>query len=223
MNLDPIKKRNIIIGDSINNENYIGKPLYLYQIRNKINSMKYIGISYRIDKRIEEHLKKLKKGDHVCEDFQADFNKFGEESFVFEVIFETAFVSSDQKALIERLAILTMNNLYNVNQYKFKTKVSHKKRFIVNNRNRVINPYKGLEFNITLEGRKIIRYDELTPSYLNSKNIKSFKIFGIKEIAMLSFIRNRMYRDFNAAGEKLTTKYSEVNFVLYCNIITPKL
>lgn len=222
MNIIPIKKRNIIIGDSINNENYIGKPLYLYQIRNTVNSMKYVGISYNLEKRIEQHLSSLRKGKHVCDELQKDFKKFGEESFVSEIIFETIFVSSDQKALIERLAILTMNNLYNTNNYshKFKQSVNYKKAFIVNERDKVVNPYKGLKFKILLKGNSSIPFETTTPDFLKSKEITSFRICGIKEFGMLLYIRSKLYKEFKEYGFKLKTKYSEDYYILYCKIFT---
>jgi hypothetical protein len=210
MNLEPIKKRNIIIGDSINNENYIGKPLYLYQIRNKVNSMKYIGISYRIENRMEFHLSKLRKGNHVCEMLQNDFDSFGEDAFVSEIIFETVFISSDQKALIERLALITMNNLYNTNKYDHKFKKNPK----VLIRDRKL--FQQQTFEILFSNNKKMEYAYDSPSMLKSKGIKSFRVENVDKNTF-DLLKNKMYRDFRNIS-KISIKYNRYSSVINCII-----
>lgn len=57
----------------------------IYIIKNKINKKVYIGSAYNINRRISNHLNSLKKGKDSPL-LQKDWNKFGEESFTFEIL-----------------------------------------------------------------------------------------------------------------------------------------
>lgn len=58
----------------------------IYQITNKINGRRYVGSTYRFDGRWKTHLRELRRNKHCNPFLQNDFNKCGEEAFVFEVI-----------------------------------------------------------------------------------------------------------------------------------------
>lgn len=59
---------------------------YVYIITNEKNGKRYVGSTARPMWRFKEHLKLLKKNKHTVQDFQDDYNKFGEGAFSFEVI-----------------------------------------------------------------------------------------------------------------------------------------
>jgi group I intron endonuclease len=61
----------------------------IYKITNTINNRIYIGSSNNINKRKSAHFYSLKNNKHPNQFLQNDYNKCGEESFVFEVILET--------------------------------------------------------------------------------------------------------------------------------------
>jgi group I intron endonuclease len=57
----------------------------IYIIKNKANKKVYIGSAYNINRRISNHLNFLKKGkDNPL--LQKDWNEFGEENFIFEIL-----------------------------------------------------------------------------------------------------------------------------------------
>ena len=84
---------------------------YLYQIKNKITSYKYIGCSKNIDKRWREHERSLSKNKHHCLHLQRAWNKYGAELFEFEILQE--FSSEDHMFISERELISSATDLYN--------------------------------------------------------------------------------------------------------------
>jgi group I intron endonuclease len=58
----------------------------IYQIRNIVNNKVYIGSSQNINKRRKTHWRSLRKNKHHNQYLQASYNKYGENSFVFEVL-----------------------------------------------------------------------------------------------------------------------------------------
>lgn len=60
----------------------------IYQIRNVVNGKKYIGSAKRLCNRFYMHRCELKGGYHGNPHLQAAYNKYGRESFVYEVIEE---------------------------------------------------------------------------------------------------------------------------------------
>lgn len=62
----------------------------VYMIRNTVNGKSYIGSSITPIFRIMIHFSNLKNGKHAIEDFQSDFDKYGQEAFECRVILEDA-------------------------------------------------------------------------------------------------------------------------------------
>lgn len=60
----------------------------IYQIRNVVTGKCYIGSSKHIEQRWEEHRTELSLGRHVTRPLQNAWDKYGETSFVFEVLQE---------------------------------------------------------------------------------------------------------------------------------------
>lgn len=58
----------------------------IYRIRNTINGKKYIGSTCNSGSRFAHHQAKLRRGVHDSPILQAAFNKYGDASFVFEII-----------------------------------------------------------------------------------------------------------------------------------------
>lgn len=58
----------------------------IYSIRNIVNHKQYIGSSNNIFKRIREHRQGLRKGDGINNHFQNAYNKYGENSFEYNII-----------------------------------------------------------------------------------------------------------------------------------------
>lgn len=58
----------------------------IYQIHNKVNNKVYIGSSQEINKRFRAHRNMLLKNNHDNIYLQRAWNKYGEDSFSFEII-----------------------------------------------------------------------------------------------------------------------------------------
>ena len=58
----------------------------VYQIRNIINNKIYIGSTINLKSRINEHKNDLKKNIHSNQYLQNAWNKYGQQSFVFEIL-----------------------------------------------------------------------------------------------------------------------------------------
>ncbi len=58
----------------------------IYIIENTVNGKKYVGQAVNIDIRWKRHQCELKGGYHYNSHLQASWNKYGEESFIFQVL-----------------------------------------------------------------------------------------------------------------------------------------
>ena len=70
----------------------------IYCITNLINNLKYIGSSKEIKRREIVHFSELKRGCHINSYLQNAYNKYGKDSFSFEII----EVVEDETALLSR-------------------------------------------------------------------------------------------------------------------------
>lgn len=58
----------------------------IYKIKCLKNGKIYIGSSFNIIKRINNHFKKLKNNTHINKHLQASYNAYGKDSFVWEIL-----------------------------------------------------------------------------------------------------------------------------------------
>lgn len=92
----------------------------VYRIRNLINGCIYIGSSKNFYNRLKYHLSLLHKNKHTNPYLQNAWNKYGSESFVFEIISQTSQTSPKVRQIKEQLYIniFLKNNprskLYNI-------------------------------------------------------------------------------------------------------------
>jgi group I intron endonuclease len=66
----------------------------VYQIKNILNERIYIGSAKQFKDRFRDHISSLRKNKHQNKFLQADFNKCGEDNFLFEVM---EIVEGEQK------------------------------------------------------------------------------------------------------------------------------
>ena len=59
---------------------------FVYQITNTVTGSVYIGSSTAIEERWRGHKSKLERGVHYSKKFQLDYDTYGKDSFVFELI-----------------------------------------------------------------------------------------------------------------------------------------
>ena len=76
-------------------------PAATYSITNTINGKIYIGQSTQWPKRWTSHKRNLRKNTHVNRSLQQDYNKYGKDAFVFEVLEEYPADTSSE-LLLER-------------------------------------------------------------------------------------------------------------------------
>jgi group I intron endonuclease len=94
----------------------------VYQIRNLVNDKFYIGSTHKpLQRRIHEHLTKLRANYHNNKHLQSAWNKYGEENFIFETVEDITLpedYSNDRKYELitskEMHYITTMNPEYNI-------------------------------------------------------------------------------------------------------------
>jgi group I intron endonuclease len=78
----------------------------VFQIRNKINNKIYIDSSTNLEKIWNRHRLQLNFGNHPNSVLQKEWNEFGEETFIYEIlgeIEETTDVKTDYKKEIKVL------------------------------------------------------------------------------------------------------------------------
>lgn len=87
----------------------------LYAIQNKVSGKRYIGSSNSIEKRFEDHILALRRGNHINPYLQHAWDKRREGAFILEVIelvgLEGDLLTREQIYLDEGFAA---NNLYNI-------------------------------------------------------------------------------------------------------------
>lgn len=85
----------------------------IYAITNMANGKRYIGSAVDIKKRWRQHTYDLRHNAHGCQKLQRSYNKHGENSFAFEVIYEC---HKSQLIFYEQLWIdfEGIDNLYNI-------------------------------------------------------------------------------------------------------------
>jgi group I intron endonuclease len=73
----------------------------IYRIINKLNGRIYIGSSKEFKRRWKQHTYSLRSQKHQNKFLQADFNKCGEEAFVFEVVETTDGKTKEERLMTE--------------------------------------------------------------------------------------------------------------------------
>ncbi|MBO0329189.1 GIY-YIG nuclease family protein [[Muricauda] lutisoli] len=63
-------------------------PMGVFQIKNISNNRVFIDNSPDMESKWNRHKMELKFGNHRNKDLQADWNRYGEENFTFEVLSE---------------------------------------------------------------------------------------------------------------------------------------
>lgn len=82
-----------------------GKQSGIYMIKNIVNEKVYIGSSINLYNRLYNHLSSLRKGDHFSNHLQMSFNKYGENNFMFTVLYEDKNTDVEKEALTKSLLI----------------------------------------------------------------------------------------------------------------------
>ena len=87
----------------------------VYQIRNKKNGKLYVGSSVQVERRLDRHRSDLEKGRHRCIHLQRAWDKYGSDSFEFQLFRKCRDVKEVRALEQERLNDLG-DNLYNTSK-----------------------------------------------------------------------------------------------------------
>ena len=87
----------------------------VYQIRNKKNGKLYVGSSVQVERRLDRHRSDLEKGRHHCIHLQRAWDKYGSDSFEFQLFRKCRDVKEVRELEQERLNDLG-DNLYNTSK-----------------------------------------------------------------------------------------------------------
>lgn len=87
---------------------------YVYRILNTINNKNYIGITVNYEERWQQHKRALRKNKHVNLKLQHAWNKYGEQSFIFEILEECADAQMYQKEIEYVCKFNSFDNGYNL-------------------------------------------------------------------------------------------------------------
>lgn len=97
------------------------KQMVIYKITNTTNGKYYIGSAINYETRIKRHLNDLKVGRHHSSKLQRSYNKYGQESFIFEVIEIITslekLIESEQKWLDELKPYFNMTLIAGLNSH----------------------------------------------------------------------------------------------------------
>jgi len=61
-------------------------PMGIYQIKNTVTGKVFVGSSLNLHAKSNSYRFQLKSGTHVNAELQKDFNQYGDENFVFEIL-----------------------------------------------------------------------------------------------------------------------------------------
>ena len=86
---------------------------YVYQIKNTKTNTKYIGSTEHPESRKNRHFNDLKNSKHHCVHLQRSYNKYDDDDFIFEIIYE----GDDHRIVEQQLIDENYDSLYNTSRY----------------------------------------------------------------------------------------------------------
>jgi len=168
--------------------------MYVYEIRNSINGKRYIGQSrWNNNKRLNNHRYYLRKGIHPNCYLQSAWNKYGEDSFEWNILSEAGSVQELDK--LEKLYFDKYNTLdrkcgYNMRppgtDYHYHTQEVRDK---IGDANRGNTQDESLKLRYARE-RRIYEY----PKYVLDPNGNKHKVDNIKGLCKKHNINDANFR-----------------------------
>jgi len=130
----------------------------IYKITNIVNNKVYIGSSINVKKRCNQHFRMLKNSNHHSSKLQNAYNRYGKESFIFEIIEECDknVITDREQYWLDKLD--SYNNGYNCTLNVEKTMLG--KKHSDESKNKMRKKHKS--FSIPIENR---RFGEKNPMY----------------------------------------------------------
>jgi group I intron endonuclease len=85
-------------------------PLGVFRIRNKVNNKIFIGSSTNLGAKWNSQQFQLNMGSHPNRELQKDWNEYGKENFVYEVL-EELKPSEENNPILDREEVKTLEEL----------------------------------------------------------------------------------------------------------------
>ena len=84
------------------------KPAGIYQVKNTVNGKMLLGSSMNLEGPLNRHKFMLKIGSHTNKALQSDWNEFGPDAFLFEILEEVNMKDDANFNLQDELTLLEM-------------------------------------------------------------------------------------------------------------------
>jgi group I intron endonuclease len=175
----------------------------IYKITNKQNNRIYIGSTSCFKKRFNTHRNDLKMNRHGNNFLQNDFNKYGTDVFLIEII-EVVETTKEDRLQREQFYLDqffdSQKQCYNLRKDVFNTRESQKN----------INPIDRKN------DLRCLPHDELHKQKISSANKKSWKDVKLREQA--SENSNRRWKDNEYQKYQLTNKSTGETVLINCSL-----
>ena len=133
----------------------------VYQIRNIKNNKVYIGsTSMPFSNRKQTHFATLRKNKHHSKHLQRSYNKYGESSFIFEIlkICSINIIIKSEQIWLDRIKSYLPNNGYNILRLASscrgrKLTEEHKRKISISEKGKIVSKETRLKLSIINKGR----------------------------------------------------------------------
>lgn len=166
----------------------------VYCIRNIVNGRVYIGKSTNLRERARRHRRQLLSGLHTNSELQSDFDRHGENSFCFEILFE----SFDSTGLSDVEDVYLQDNLIWLYNIKSRSKAPNAILSSASMAKLLASPRKNLElFEVLSPCETHMGFTTATLvsniiGFQGKKELKSSGSYVIKQGALIGCTLRRM-------------------------------
>lgn len=192
--------------------------------------MYYVGQSVDIEERWQNHKSRLRKNNHTVRMLQDDFNKYGEDAFVFKVekYIEPQFLNSIETHFMEFYD--SVKNGYNINNTRVVIRKEEKEKAVALQTLKHLDDLEELSISINSEDAKIVLLN-----YFNMKLVETMYLDEEKELVTSTSLNHYINRSLtydNSAilryevlfskyvAKYIDNKYSGVD-IIGCEVVLP--
>lgn len=182
----------------------------VYTITNTNNGKIYVGSTIHVDRRRLEHFSALKYNKHINKHLQNAYNKYGRESFEFEVIETLEITDSIKEDLLAReqfwidnlkpeynVLLVAGSNLGYHHTDETKQKISNSTKGVKKSKEHAKHIKEGQQGRIFTEKHK----EKLSKAAKNRKGMSHHSIISIDGV---------IYNSLKEASEKTGIKYNTI-------------